>query len=128
MFQCRATRLILVLVAFSSAGCATRSANMAIGSDQSYASLADQRAASIAIVQSAQVPQGATVIGRIDASRCHRRFDETPPTDEMVIADLKVSAYAKGADGIADVQIERQSALLKNCWFAVNGAAVAYRR
>lgn len=119
--------LISFIALFLCAGCATRSSNMAIGSEQSYTSLADQRAASL-LANVATLPQGAKAIGKVDASRCHRRFDQSAPDEELVLNDLKVAAYAKGADGITNVKIEKQSALLQNCWYALNGEATAYRK
>lgn len=107
--------------------CATYSANMRVGNDMSYASLGDQRAASQTIQVLDAVPPGASDLGEVDAGRCHRSFVETAPAEQAVLLDLKIAAYALGADAITGVVIEKQSALTKNCWYALDGKARALR-
>ena len=116
-----------LVVAGSLTGCATYSSNMRVGNDMSYASLGDQRAASLTIQVLDAIPTGAQVIGEIDAGRCHRSFVETSPAEQAVLLDLKIAAYTLGADAIADVNIEKQSALTKNCWYMLDGKAKALR-
>jgi len=41
----------------------------------------------------------------------------------MLIGDFKIQAYAKGADGISNITIEKNSALMKNCWYMLEGTA-----
>jgi hypothetical protein len=111
------------------AGCGTNSANMRVGTEQPCSSLGDQRAAARSVVVVDIVPEGASVMGEVDASRCHRNMLDKAPTNDEVIADLTVAAYARGADGIAGVQITEQvaSALLKNCWSALVGRGTMFR-
>lgn len=116
---------LLVVVGLS--GCATYSSNMRVGNDMSYASLGDQRAASQTIQVLDALPAGAHVLGELDAGRCHRSFVETAPAEQGVLLDLKIAAYALGADAITDVHIEKQSALTKNCWYMLDGKARALR-
>jgi uncharacterized protein YbjQ (UPF0145 family) len=117
---------LLALVATAS-GCSTYSSNMRVGNDMSYASLSDQREASRTIQVLDSLPSGARVVGSVDAGRCHRSFVETSPADEQVLLDLKIAAYALGADAITDVQIKKESALTKNCWYMLDGRATAVR-
>lgn len=107
------------------AGCANNSANMRVGTDMSYMSLKDQREASLSVREYPALPQGAEKIGTVDASRCHRNTLQAQPSDAELKLDLKVAAYARGADGITDIQIERSSGLLQNCWAIINGTATA---
>lgn len=107
--------------------CATYSSNVRIGNDMSYVSLSDQRTASQTVQQFDHTPAGAQVIGNIDAGRCHRSFVETAPAEEILVLDLKIAAYALGADAISNVEIEKQSALTKNCWYMLDGTATALR-
>jgi hypothetical protein len=107
------------------AGCANNSANMRVGTDMSYLSLKDQREASLTVREYPVMPSGAVKIGTVDASRCHRNSLQAQPTDVEIRADLKVAAYARGADGITDIQIELSSGLLQNCWAIINGTASA---
>lgn len=100
---------------------------MRVGNDMSYASLGDQRAASQTIKVLDAAPAGAEVLGELDAGRCHRSFVETAPAEQGVLLDLKIAAYALGADAITDVKIEKQSALTKNCWYMLDGKAKALR-
>ncbi|GAB3727175.1 hypothetical protein GCM10028862_03450 [Luteimonas pelagia] len=116
-----------LIVGVALTGCATYSSNVRIGNDMSYTSLSDQRAASQGIEVLATVPEGATVLGEVDAGRCHRSFVETAPAEHSLMLDLKIAAFAIGADAIADVDIEKQSAFTKNCWYMLDGKATAVR-
>jgi len=107
------------------AGCASSSANMRVGTDTSYMSLKDQREASMTVKVYPKAPEGASSMGVVDASRCHRNSLQAAPTDAEVTLDLKAAAYARGADGITDVQIEKSSGLLLNCWQIITGKATA---
>jgi hypothetical protein len=120
----RASALILVI---GVSGCATYSSNMRVGNDMSYASLGDQRTASQTIKVLDEAPPGAEILGDLDAGRCHRSFVETAPAEQGVLLDLKIAAYALGADAITDVKIDKQSALTKNCWYMLDGKAKALR-
>src|SRR4051812_7849689 len=107
---------ISLLAAFALSGCSTYSSNMRVGNDMSYASLGDQRMASQTIQVLDTIPKGAVDLGQVDAGRCHRSFVESSPAEQAVLLDLKIAAYVLGADAIANVTIEKQSALTKNCW------------
>lgn len=108
-------------------GCSTYSSNMRIGNDMSYVSLGDQRAASQTIKVLTSIPKGAELLGEVEAGRCHRSFVESTPVDQAILFDLKIAAYAMGADAITDVVVEKQSALTKNCWHMLDGRAKALR-
>jgi hypothetical protein len=123
----QALKASLAVAALCVSGCATYSSNMRVGNDMSYASLGDQRAASQTIKVLDVAPAGAEVLGELDAGRCHRSFVETAPAEQGVLLDLKIAAYALGADAITDVKIEKQSALTKNCWYMLDGKAKALR-
>jgi hypothetical protein len=108
-------------------GCSTYSSNMRIGNDMAYVSLSDQRQASQLVKVYELTPAGAEALGTVDAGRCHRSFVETPPTEAMVLMDLKIAAFARGADGITDVSIRKESGFTKNCWYMLDGQATAVR-
>lgn len=108
-------------------GCASYSSNMHVGNSMSYTSLGDQRTASQAIQVLQEAPKGATSVGQVEASRCHRSFVEEAPTEAAVLTDLKIAAYALGADAISGVSVEKQSGLTANCWYVLNGKAFAWR-
>lgn len=118
---------ISILALILLCGCSTYSSNMRVGNDMSYASLGDQRAASRTIDVLNSAPENSVDLGTIDAGRCHRSFVETAPAEQAVLLDLKIAAYALGADAITDVKIEKQSALTKNCWYMLDGQAQALR-
>lgn len=120
-------KAVAVIAFIGLSGCSTYSSNMRVGNDMSYASLGDQRAASQTIQVLTAAPTGAEVLGEVDAGRCHRSFVETSPAEQAVLLDLKIAAYAMGADAITDVAIEKQSALTKNCWYMLDGKAKALR-
>ena len=116
-----------LLAALGMSGCATYSSNMRVGNDMSYASLGDQRTASQTIQVLQEIPSGGVDLGEVDAGRCHRSFVESGPAEQTVLLDLKIAAYVLGADAIANVVIEKQSALTKNCWYMLGGKAKALR-
>jgi hypothetical protein len=117
--------LILALALLS--GCGSYSSNMRIGTDQSYMSLSDQREASQSIRVESELPKGAVTLGLVDASRCHRNSSDLPPDENIVLLDLKAAAFARGAEGIAGVKIEKDSGLHRNCWFVLTGKATMFR-
>lgn len=117
----------LVLTAAALVGCASPSGNMRIGSEQPYTSLDSQRAAAKAISEARELPAGAKVIGPVDASRCHRYQGDIEPSQEQLIADLKAAAYGRGADGITDVSVVRESGLLRNCWYIWTARATMFQ-
>lgn len=107
-------------------GCSTYSSNLQVGNDQSYASLKDQREAVRTIKQYDSVPAGASALTEVSAGRCHRSFVEQAPAESTLLTDLKIAAYAQGADGIADVKISKDSGLNRNCWYVLGGTAKAF--
>lgn len=120
-------RSFALLAAALVVGCANNSANMRVGTDMSYLSLKDQREATQAIQVFDAPPAGAVTLGTVDAARCHRNTLQAPPTDTELLIDLKIAAYARGADGIAGVNISKSSGLMQNCWSIVNGTAQAFQ-
>lgn len=116
----------LPLAALLATGCSTYSSNLQVGNDQSYMSLKDQREAMRAVRVYETLPEGAEDLGAVTAGRCHRSFVEDSPEMATVLSDLKVAAYAKGADGITSVNIQKESGLARNCWYVLNGSARAF--
>lgn len=114
------------LIVLLATGCATYSANMQIGSQASLTSLSDQRDAQKTVKVTEKIPAGAKSLGKVDASRCHRDTRESAPTVEMVTTDIKVAAYARGADGIAGLKVEKHSGLTNNCWYILDATAEAF--
>lgn len=114
------------MLAIALAGCATHSSNLRIGNDQSYVSLADQRAAVESVTEYASIPAGAKILGEIDAGRCHRMQGTIEPSENLVKTDLKVAAFAQGADGISNISFSQGSALTLNCWYILTGKATMF--
>ena len=120
-------KLIISILIFALSGCSTYSSNLQVGKNQEYVSLKDQREAIRTVIEYDSVPEGATILGKIDAGRCHRSFVENSPDESLVIIDLKVAAYAKGADGITNIKIDKKSGLAKNCWYILDGEATMFK-
>lgn len=110
------------------AGCASQSGHMQVGTQQVYSSIREQREATQTVKVFEQMPNGYTVLGPVDASRCHRNTLDAAPTDDMVITDMKVAAYARGADGLTNIKVERESGLLKNCWYIITARATMLQK
>ena len=68
-------------------------------------------------------PVNTLVIGQLERPRCHRKINETPSTSVVVVTDLKVVAYAKGADSFTDIRIDKVSGLSQHCWLILDGRA-----
>ena len=107
-------------------GCSSYSSNLQVGNDQSYTSLKEQREAVRTVKNFESLPSGAEVLDVVSAGRCHRSFVEEAPSEATVLMDLKIAAYAKGADGITDVSISKDSGLNRNCWYVLGGTAKAF--
>ena len=72
-------------------------------------------------------PVNAANIERIETQRCHQNFTEDAPTEETLQDDLIVAAYARGADGIADIVHKKESGLMKNCWHVQSAQGTIFR-
>lgn len=107
-------------------GCGSHSSNLQVGNEQSYASLKDQREAVRTVQQYDTLSAGAQALTEVSAGRCHRSFVEEAPQEATVLNDLKIAAYAQGADGITDVVIAKESGLNRNCWYVLTGKARAF--
>ena len=121
-------RIILALIPITLllTGCQT-SSNMARGNEQSYRSIQDQRNAAITVKTVKNAPNKSRSLGSVEASRCHRSFIENEPAKDLLILDLKVAAYIKGANKITNIKIEKKSGLFRNCWYILEGKATAYK-
>ena len=107
------------------AGCSN--ANYKTGTAVAYDSLADLRAANVAVSVYEEVPNNASEVTTIKADRCHRDWNDPAPTESTLITDLKIKAYALGYDGIQLLGTEKKSALMKNCWYMHTATATAFR-
>ena len=88
----------------------------------------EQRAAIKGIAVTDTVPEGATIIGDVEAQRCHRNWNDDPPGETALRIDLQLSAYGSGADGIANVEYDSKglSSLGQNCWKIHSARATAF--
>ena len=109
-------------------GCSTYSSNMRVGDDMSHYNIEERRAAVRSVGVYDTAPKNSKKIGVVTASRCHRRFTESGPNENILMTDLKIAAYAQGADGITDVEIDKQSGLTANCWYIINAKATAFQK
>ena len=117
--------LSITIAALLLTACST-SSNLKIGNESSLSSLKDQREANKSVRVYKTLPKGAKVLEKVEASRCHRQANQSQPTNENVIQDLKIAAYSKGADGITRVQISKGADLISNCWYVLNGTATSF--
>lgn len=107
-------------------GCSSQSANIRTGNNLPDINAATLREAIRTVKVYPAIPAGAIDAGTLTASRCHRNFLDDAPTNEAVLIDLKVSAYAQGADGLAQVSFTKESGLSSNCWQILKGTAIAF--
>ncbi len=122
----RADIVGLVLLCSLVAGCSNHSSNIRVGNDLPDINVGNLRDAIRTVRVYPSVPVGAANVGQLSASRCHRNFLDQAPTDEAVLIDLKVSAYAQGADGLTQVSYTKASGLSSNCWQILTGTAIVF--
>ncbi len=106
-------------------GCSN--ANYKTGTAIQYDSLADLRAANVAVKVYEEIPDNASEITTIKAERCHRDWNDPAPTEATLIINLKMQAYAYGFDGIKIGVVEKNSGLMKNCWYLYTATAEAFK-
>lgn len=90
-------------------------------------SLQDRRQAKIHVKVTQELPAGTAVMGDFKAERCHQYAQDNAPTEATLTDDLILLAYAEGADGITNIRFNKESGLLKNCWYIARGTATFYR-
>jgi len=90
---------VITVLTIQLSGCATVSSNIREENSLSYR----------------PISLNATIRGPVDASRCYRNTLRIEPTKDTLMTDLKIAAYAKGADAITNVTVNEKSGLLHNC-------------
>lgn len=121
--------LIIFLIILS--GCATTQGPSGPGivgnnRNNNY-SLKDLREANKIVKYSDKLPSNAEVIGKFTVRRCHRWATDPVPSEKTLINDLKLAAYAEGADGIAGFELKKSSGLLYNCWQLRDATSTFYK-
>lgn len=122
----RADIVGMVLLFSLVAGCSSHSSNLRVGNDLPDINVGNLRDALRTVRVYPTLPVGAADLGQLSASRCHRNFLDEAPTDEAVLIDLKVSAYAQGADGLTQISFTKESGLSSNCWQILTGTATVF--
>ncbi len=117
---------IFLLTSIFLTGCSTYSSNIRVGNDQSYINIDERRNAVRTVRVYDSKPENAISLGSVSAGRCHRNFVESAPEENIVLTDLKIAAYAQGADGITNIEIEKTSGLARNCWYILDAEAEAF--
>lgn len=116
--------LLPVLMCFLLCSCAIPVKSNSINSRYS---LQDSRNARLHVKVVETVPATAIVMDKAGVERCHKYLGDEPPSDLTMTDDMKLMAYSQGADGIADLQITRESGLLSNCWSMVKASGTLFR-
>jgi len=114
-------KLFVLISAVLLTGCASTS-NMQVGPSTYF----DENAANFVAIGDS-IPNDAEPVGPVEASRCQRNSLDASISDDMVLHDLQIAAYAKRANGIASISITKESGLLQNCWYVLKGRALAYK-
>lgn len=120
--------LALALVVVFVAGCANPNLVGLRGNklNTDY-SLQDRRMAKMHIKVVQALPSNAENMGDFSVERCHQYAQDEAPSDAVLADDLVLLAYAEGADGLTNIRYQRESGLLKNCWFVAKGTATFFR-
>ena len=115
--------IIVFLLVCTLFGCGDFTRNYLVGDELPPGDIQSQRIAMKTIKVFDDLPDNAQSVKEIYAARCHREEFEKEPKEEMLIGDFKIQAYAKGADGISNITVEKNSALMENCWYMLEGKA-----
>lgn len=120
--------LVYVLVSFFLTACANPNLVGLRGNklNTNY-SLQDRRTAKMHIKVTQEMPLNAESMGDFSVERCHQYAQDEAPSDAVLADDLVLLAYAEGADGLTKIRYQRESGLLKNCWFIAKGTATFFR-
>ena len=102
--------IIVFLLVCTLFGCGDFTRNYLVGDELPPGDIQSQRIAMKTIKVFDDLPDNAQSVKEIYAARCHREEFEKEPKEEMLIGDFKIQAYAKGADGISNITIEKNSA------------------
>lgn len=90
-------------------------------------SLSDRRDALRTVRVVDKAPAGSASLDGISVRRCHRNFLEDAPDAQAIVDDLKLAAYAQGADAIRPMGTEKVNGVMANCWYVLEGKAEMYR-
>ena len=112
-------------------GCTTDSgmsgAGLSGNSINDQYSLADARAARLAVRYEEKFPKNVIDMGTITTRRCHRELSNKPTT-QALLDDLLLIAYGQGADGISELFLfPEKTGLLLNCWKLLDAKARLFR-
>lgn len=119
--------IYLSLLALLVSGCVTSGYEGQTGSIISGDQIIARREANRNIAVFEIKPTGHRSLGTVSARRCHRSFVEDAPSLESITNDLKIAAYAQGADAISNIQTKKLNGLLANCWYVLEGTAQIWR-
>jgi len=100
-------------------GCATSSGGYSgsglIGNNRNTNyNLSDVRLANKTIQYSEVIPDNATSMGEFTVRRCHRNINDPQPSESTLRNDLKLAAFAQGADGFSGFEIKTSGLTLAN--------------
>ncbi|MGV2906453.1 hypothetical protein [Achromobacter sp. AGC25] len=122
---------LFVLISSTLAGCITvapEEKDATVRRGNAPASVVDLQAATKAVKVYDIAPEQSQSLGTVTAIRCHANLYEPKPTEETLRGDLLINAFAKGANGVSDLQIVRQPGNLGyNCYFRYFGTAKALK-
>lgn len=123
-------KVVLILLASTLGACTPMHGNLVgqsgNGLDTRY-SLQDRRQAKLHVKITETLPAGASNAKDYVVERCDQYLQNQSPSNETLVDDLRLLAYAEGADGMTNIRFERESGLLKNCWSIARGRATFYQ-
>lgn len=93
----------------------------------SAGSMTERREALRSVTVVSAPPAGAVSLGGVGTRRCHRYFTEEEPNEAAITADLKMAAFAQGADAIRITDMEKVNGLAADCWYVLEAKAEMYR-
>lgn len=115
--------VVLVLSAALLAGCVTPGYEGQVGNGISGDQMSTRREALKTVQYSTTPLPGYRKLKAVSVRRCHRNFTEKAPTEDALIEDLKVAAYAEGGELVTNVQSTTKNGLAANCWYVVEATA-----
>lgn len=116
-------KISAVAVTVVLSGCVTAGYEGQVGNMVTADQVTARREAMKTVKYVKSVPPGYRKIKDVSVRRCHRNFTESAPTDQALIDDLRLAAYAEGGELITNLRTQTKNGLAANCWYVLEGTA-----
>ena len=114
---------VLLMAALGLVGCVTAGYEGQVGNMVSGDQVLARREAIKNVRYADTAPAGYRKLKDVSVRRCHRNWTEDAPTDQALLSDLKIAAYAEGGELLTNLRTDKKNGLAANCWYVVEATA-----